>query len=92
MVTWHITDKGYDMKIILFGATGMVGASVLREALHSADIESVLSISRHECGVSHPKLRELLLPDLFNFSAGKEQFTDYDACIWAIGVSSVGLD
>jgi uncharacterized protein YbjT (DUF2867 family) len=80
------------MRLILFGATGMVGAGVLREALLSADVESVLSISRQPCGVTHPKLRELLLPDLFDFSAAEDQLVGYDACIWAIGVSSAGLD
>lgn len=80
------------MKLIILGATGMVGAGALREALNSADVESVLSISRQTCGVEHPKLREILLPDLFDFAAAEDQLAGYDACIWAIGVSSVGLD
>jgi len=80
------------MKIILFGASGMVGASVLREALASPEVDSVLSIGRRSCGVDHAKLRELLLPDLFDFSTVEDQLVGYDACIWAIGVSSVGLN
>jgi hypothetical protein len=48
------------MKIILFGATGMVGMGVLREALDAPEVESVLSIGRSSCGVTHPKLRELV--------------------------------
>ncbi|MGV6476086.1 NAD-dependent epimerase/dehydratase family protein [Azotobacter vinelandii] len=80
------------MKIILFGASGMVGSAVLREALDAHEVESVLAIGRHSCGVEHPKLRELLLPDLFDFAAVEDQIAGYDACIWAIGVSSVGLD
>ncbi|HTU61249.1 MAG TPA: hypothetical protein VMF89_22495, partial [Polyangiales bacterium] len=80
------------MKLIVLGATGMVGAGVLREALHSPDVASVLSISRQPCGVTDPKLRELLLPDLFEFSAVENQLVGYDACIWAIGVSSAGMD
>src|SRR5262245_27830080 len=80
------------MRVIVFGATGMVGAGTLREALHAPEVESVLSIGRHACGVVHPKLRELVLTDLFDFSAVEEQLVGYDACIWAIGVSSVGLD
>jgi len=47
------------MKIILFGASGMVGAEALREALDAPEVESVLSIGRRPCGVEHPKLREL---------------------------------
>jgi len=61
------------MKVVIFGATGMVGAGALREALNSADVESVLSISRQTCGVEHPKLRGLLLPDLFDFAAVEER-------------------
>lgn len=80
------------MKVIIFGATGMVGAGALREALNAPEVESVLSIGRHPCGVEHPKLRELLLPDLFDFASVESQLVGYDACIWAVGISSVGLD
>ncbi|NNB97531.1 hypothetical protein HI113_26880 [Corallococcus exiguus] len=80
------------MKVIIFGASGMVGAGALREALNAPEVEAVLSIGRQPCGVEHPKLRELLLPDLFEFAAVEDQLVGYDACIWAIGVSSVGLD
>jgi uncharacterized protein YbjT (DUF2867 family) len=80
------------MKVILFGATGMVGAGALREALAEADVEAVLSVSRRSCGMQHPKLRELLLPDLLDFAAAEPQLAGWDACIWAVGISSVGLD
>jgi uncharacterized protein YbjT (DUF2867 family) len=80
------------MKIILLGASGMVGAGTLREALAAPDVEAVLSIGRRPSGVVHPKLRELLLPDLFEFASVEDQLVGYDACIWAVGVSSVGLD
>lgn len=80
------------MKLILFGATGMVGAGALREALNTPEVESVLTIGRRPCGVAHPKLRELLLPDLFDVAAVEHQLVGYDACIWAVGISSVGLD
>ncbi|WP_371879596.1 hypothetical protein [Nannocystis punicea] len=80
------------MKLILFGASGMVGAGALREALDAPEVESVLSVGRRPCGVTHPKLRELLLPDLFDFAAVESQLVGHDACIWAVGVSSVGLD
>jgi len=80
------------MKLILFGATGMVGAGVLREALADPDVDDVLSISRRSCGVTHPKLRELLMPDLFDFAAAATELTGWDAAIWAVGISSIGLD
>lgn len=80
------------MKLILFGATGMVGAGTLREALADPAVEAVLSVGRRPCGVEHPKLRELLLPDLFDFAAAEAQLVGWDACVWAVGISSVGLD
>jgi uncharacterized protein YbjT (DUF2867 family) len=80
------------VKIVLFGATGMVGAGALREALADAEVEAVLSVGRRACGVTHPKLSELLLPDLFEFAAAEPQLAGWDACVWAVGVSSVGLD
>jgi uncharacterized protein YbjT (DUF2867 family) len=80
------------MKLILFGATGMVGASVLQQALADPSVQAVLSISRSTISIKHPKLSELLLPDLFDFSAVEAQLAGYDACIWAVGISSSGLD
>ena len=70
----------------------MVGAGALREALNAPDVEAVLSIGRRSCGVRHPKLRELLLADLFDFAAVESQLAGYDGCLWAVGISSVGLD
>ncbi len=79
------------MKLILFGATGMVGSGALREALADLEVEAVLSIGRSSCGVQHPKLRELLLRDLFEFDPVEDDLVGWDACIWALGISSVGL-
>ena len=80
------------MKIVLFGATGMVGAGALQEALNAPEVESVLSVGRRSSGVTHRKLKELLLPDLFGVAAVESQLAGYDACLWAVGISSVGLD
>lgn len=80
------------MKLILFGATGMVGTGVLQQALQAMDVEAVLSVGRRPCGVTHPKLQELQLEDLFEFAAVEDRLRGYDACIWAVGISSIGLD
>jgi uncharacterized protein YbjT (DUF2867 family) len=80
------------MRVIVFGATGMVGAGALREALADPGVEAVLGVGRRSCEVTHPKLRELLLPDLFDFAAVEPQLVGWDACIWAVGISSIGLD
>jgi uncharacterized protein YbjT (DUF2867 family) len=81
------------MKIsaIITGATGMVGEGVLHESLRDPDVERVLVINRKPCGVSHPKLTEILHSDFFNLSAIKEKLTPYNACFFCLGVSSVGM-
>ncbi len=80
------------MKLILFGASGMVGGGALREALVDPDVTAVLAVGRRPLGLSHPKLGEALVPDLFDLSAIEAQLTGYDACLWAVGVTSVGKD
>jgi len=79
------------MKVILFGATGMVGKGVLRQCLLDPDIESVLSIGRKPTGVSHPKLRDLIRADMFDFNVNAGELNGYDACFFCLGVSSVGM-
>jgi nucleoside-diphosphate-sugar epimerase len=56
------------MKVVLFGATGMVGRGVLRECLLDPDVEAVLAVGRSTTGVQHPKLRELLRADMSDLS------------------------
>lgn len=80
------------MKIVFLGASGMVGAGALREALNDSEVEAVLSVVRAPTGVVHPKLRELLVADLFDVASVEDQLVGYDACIWAVGISSAGLD
>ena len=56
------------MKVILFGATGMVGQGVLRECLLDADVESVLAIGRSTTGQTHAKLREIVHDNFLDYS------------------------
>jgi uncharacterized protein YbjT (DUF2867 family) len=79
------------MKVILFGATGMVGQGVLRECLLDADVESVLVVGRSAIGQEHDKLRELVLKDLWDLSAVEAELAPYDACFFCLGVSSAGM-
>jgi uncharacterized protein YbjT (DUF2867 family) len=79
------------MKVILFGATGMVGQGVLRECLRDDGIEIVLAIGRTSVGRSHSKLRELLRKDLFEFGGVISELQGYDACFFCLGVSSAGM-
>jgi len=79
------------MNVIIFGATGMVGQGVLRECLRDDGIERVLAVGRSPTGLTHPKLRELVRKDLFDFGAGAD-FQGYDACFFCLGVSSAGMN
>jgi uncharacterized protein YbjT (DUF2867 family) len=80
------------MKVILFGATGMVGQGVLRECLLDASVESLLVIGRRPTGQHHAKLHEILHDDFMDFSAIESELGGYDACFFCLGVSSVGMD
>jgi uncharacterized protein YbjT (DUF2867 family) len=80
------------MKVILFGATGMVGQGVLRECLLADEVESVLAIVRRPTGKKHAKLHELAHQDFYDFSAIEADLAGYDACFFCLGVSSLGMN
>jgi uncharacterized protein YbjT (DUF2867 family) len=79
------------MKVLLLGATGMVGQGVLRECLLAPDVESVLTVGRAATGVRHERLRELVHADLFDLSPVAGALAGYDACFFCLGVSSAGM-
>ncbi|WP_338829333.1 epimerase [Bradyrhizobium sp. 27S5] len=80
------------MKIILFGATGMVGQGVLRECLLDGGVERVLAVGRSLTGQRNAKLVELTCDNFVDYSAIEPQLTGYDACFFCLGVSSIGMD
>jgi uncharacterized protein YbjT (DUF2867 family) len=79
------------MNILLFGATGMVGAGALIECLADPRVRSVLVVTRSSTGRRHPKLREILHADFFNYDNLAADFASCDACFFCLGVSSVGM-
>ena len=79
------------MKVVLFGGTGMIGQGVLRECLLDPDVEKVLTIGRSTTGVQHPKLREIVHSDLWNYSSIEDQLRGFDACFFCLGVTSAGM-
>ncbi len=85
----NIPDK--KVRAIITGSTGMVGEGVLHECLLSPNVEAVLVINRNPCGVVHPKLKEIILKDFFNFSAIGTEVLGYNACFFCLGISSVGI-
>jgi uncharacterized protein YbjT (DUF2867 family) len=79
------------MKVILFGATGMVGQGCLRECLLAAGVESVLAVGRKPTGQRHAKLREIVHDNFLDFSPIESHLAGFDACFFCLGVSSVGM-
>ncbi|MEO5814967.1 MAG: epimerase [Gemmatimonadaceae bacterium] len=79
------------MKVIIFGASGMVGQGALRECLADPDVERVLSVGRSALGQQHPKLREIVHPNLLELASIEPDLTGYDACFYCLGVSSAGM-
>lgn len=79
------------IKVIVSGATGMVGEGVLLECLKHPEVEQVLVINRKPGGVSHPRLREIIHADFFDLTPIESQLAGYNACFFCLGVSSVGM-
>ena len=79
------------MRVILFGASGMVGQAVLRECLRDSEIDSVLAIGRSAAGLGDPKLRDIVRQDLSGLSDIEDVLRPYDACLFCLGVSSAGM-
>ncbi|GGP25982.1 epimerase [Silvimonas amylolytica] len=79
------------MKVMVFGGTGMLGQGVLRECFNAADVTQILSVGRSPLGQSHPKLRELQVPDASKLALHEASLSGYDACFFCLGVSSSGM-
>ncbi|MDG4805220.1 epimerase [Micromonospora sp. WMMD1120] len=80
------------MRVVIFGATGMVGQGVLRECLLAEDVREVLTVGRRPTGQRDPKLRELTVADVGDLESVRAELTGVDACFYCLGVSSLGLD
>lgn len=78
------------MKIIITGATGMIGEGILIECLANPLIEEVLSVSRKPSGKTHPKLKEYIVSDFLSAKLDDPKLKGYDACFYCAGVSAVG--
>lgn len=78
------------LKVIITGATGMVGEGVLLHCLQSDEVSEVLMINRKPSELSNPKLRELILTDFNKLGDFHDQLTGFDACFYCAGVSSLG--
>src|ERR1700685_3977510 len=72
-------------RLVIVGATGMVGGYALRYALEHPDVEQVTSVGRRKLGISHSKLTEVLHPDFADCSALAETLTGQDGAIFCLG-------
>jgi uncharacterized protein YbjT (DUF2867 family) len=79
------------MKVILFGATGMVGQAALRACLRDPDVSAVLALVRSPTGLRHDKLRELVPADFYDLSSVAGELAGFDACLFCLGVSAAGM-
>lgn len=79
------------LKVIITGATGMVGEGVLFECLQNEKVKEILIINRKHYNLQHPKLKELLVPDFLQLQNFAAEISGYDACFFCAGISSIGM-
>jgi uncharacterized protein YbjT (DUF2867 family) len=80
------------LKVIITGSTGMVGKGVLLECIDSNEVDSILVINRHPLEASYPKVKEIIHKDFFNWNSIRDELMGYNACLFCLGVSSVGMN
>src|SRR5579863_10380138 len=80
------------IKVIITGATGMIGEGVLLECLLSEKVSEVLMINRRSFDIAHPKLKELVVPDFMEIANFTSEITGYDACFYCAGKSAAGME
>jgi uncharacterized protein YbjT (DUF2867 family) len=79
------------VKIVVFGASGMVGQAALRECLLDPAVDSVVTVGRSPLAVNDPKLRHVVHADFGDLSPIAASLADADACFYCMGVTSAGL-
>lgn len=79
------------MKILIFGASGMVGQGVLHECLAAPDVSQITAVGRAPLEPSHSKLQQVVLADLTALDTVSADLEGYDACFFCLGVSSSGM-
>jgi uncharacterized protein YbjT (DUF2867 family) len=79
------------MKVVIFGASGLIGDGMLQESLNAVDVDEVITVGRAALDKSHPKLRSVVHNDFLDFTPIVPDLDGVDACFWALGVSSVGV-
>lgn len=80
------------MKVLIVGATGMVGQGALRECLAAPDVEGVTVLSRSKIEPEHPRMHQIIQSDLFDLTQAEPELRGIDACYFCLGVSSSGMN
>jgi uncharacterized protein YbjT (DUF2867 family) len=83
-------QQNAEMKVVLFGATGMVGAGVLHECLRDDRVTEVVSVQRTSSTTKHPKLRDVVRSDFYDYRDLRQIFRNANACFFCLGVTAVG--
>ena len=78
------------MRILLTGATGLVGQGVLRECLQDPGVAHVTALGRRSSGHAHAKLEELITPDFADLRAIEDRINPFDACLYCAGAPPIG--
>jgi uncharacterized protein YbjT (DUF2867 family) len=78
------------MKIIITGATGMVGEGVMHECILRADVSEILLLTRKPSGFAGGKVKDIIVKDFYNLSDIENSLNDYDSCLFCLGTTSVG--
>ena len=79
------------MKIIITGATGLVGEGVILACLDHPKVEKILMVNRRHSHLHHQKLEEYILPDFLHGDYDQEILKGYDACFYCAGITSLGM-
>ena len=79
------------LRVIITGASGMVGEGVMYECLQREDVTEILVVGRRSCGHTHSKLKEIIHSDLYDLSPIEDHQKGYDACFFCLGMSSIGV-
>lgn len=86
-----VCSKDMKIKVIITGSTGMVGEGVLHVCLADPRIEKILVLNRKSCGISDPKLIEIIHDNFFDLSSIESDLSGYDACFYCLGVTSLTI-
>ena len=78
------------MNVIIFGATGMVGQAALLACLQDPSVERIVLVVRKEAPQRDERITQIVHENFYDFAPLGEQFAGLDACLFCLGVTSVG--